>query len=869
MKSEASAMPSFMEKLPDACAILEVLWDSNSHPIDFIILEVNPSFEAIADLPREELTGKTISQLNSLLSGFSWDWLSSAPSALKGGNTSAHYYFALKNKWYDINVFSYEPSRLAAVFHDITQLKQENQSLQESQDWYSDVFKKAPIGIVFVDPQGNIIRSNSRALEIYGTHPQGPENKVVNVYKPPFTRAAEALEICMGKKEVQIFEDYYPSPGPDSLYLRYRMNPKYDENGEITGIIISVEDVTERHQAQEKLQEAHRQLEQIIEHLPDAAIVINKLGQVLFWNREMEKLTGIPQEQMIGKGKFEYALPLYGERRPVLIDLALAQDKPDYSRLKRNYDFIRQEQDLLIAEIYVPLVYNGRGAHLLCSASKLYDNHGQSMGAIEIFHDISEGRNLRNMLFYEKEQFKTTLLSIGDGFISTDRQGRVVLMNQIAEFLTGWSQEEAQGRPLEEVFHIVNELNGERCENPIQQVLNTGEIVELDDNIILISRDGSGRPIEDSAAPIRDEQGEINGVVLVFRDFTARKEKLARIEYLSYHDPTTGLYNRRYLEEVVKKQQAFCQEMPFSIIMADVNGLKLTNDVFGHLAGDVVLKRVAKLIENECPANGIVTRIGGDEFLILLPRTGPEVAESLVNRIEKSIAGKKVGYINLSVSLGWASKTEEDQNFEEIYRMAEDKMYRHKLYESPSMRSNTIKTIIQTLHEKLPGEQEHSQRVSLICERIGRELGFSQDRIAELKIAALVHDIGKIAVDDAVLHKPGSLNPVECEQMKKHSETGYRILSSVNDMAYLANYVLSHHENWDGSGYPTGLIGEQIPLESRIIRIADAYDAMTHLRCYGDVLSHEQAKEEIRSKMGSYFDPNLAQIFLDKVADQL
>ena len=113
------------------------------------------------------------------------------------------------------------------------------------------------------------------------------------------------------------------------------------------------------------------------------------------------------------------------------------------------------------------------------------------MGAIEIFHDISEGRNLRNMLFYEKEQFKTTLLSIGDGFISTDRQGRVVLMNQIAEFLTGWSQEEAQGRPLEEVFHIVNELNGERCENPIQQVLNTGEIVELDDNIILISRDGS------------------------------------------------------------------------------------------------------------------------------------------------------------------------------------------------------------------------------------------------------------------------------------------------------------------------------------------------------------------------------------------
>ena len=163
MKSEASAMPSFMEKLPDACAILEVLWDSNSHPIDFIILEVNPSFEAIADLPREELTGKTISQLNSLLSGFSWDWLSSAPSALKGGNTSAHYYFALKNKWYDINVFSYEPSRLAAVFHDITQLNR--RTSPAGKPGLVPMYSKAPIGIVFVDPRGNIIRSNSRALK--------------------------------------------------------------------------------------------------------------------------------------------------------------------------------------------------------------------------------------------------------------------------------------------------------------------------------------------------------------------------------------------------------------------------------------------------------------------------------------------------------------------------------------------------------------------------------------------------------------------------------------------------------------------------------------------------------------------------------
>lgn len=203
-------------------------------------------------------------------------------------------------------------------------------SFLAQEELLAKVIEFFPYPIQVYTPDGTSLLVNTAMLTEY--HAISPEQVVgkYNVLKDPAVLASSQLPILK-----QAFQ------GKTVFF---------------TGIIISVEDVTERHQAQEKLQEAHRQLEQIIEHLPDAAIVINKLGQVLFWNREMEKLTGIPQEQMIGKGKFEYALPLYGERRPVLIDLALAQDKPDYSRLKRNYDFIRQEQDLLIAEIYVPLV---------------------------------------------------------------------------------------------------------------------------------------------------------------------------------------------------------------------------------------------------------------------------------------------------------------------------------------------------------------------------------------------------------------------------------------------------------------------------------------------------------------------------------
>ena len=864
MESGALAMPCFMERLPDPCACQQVLTDSLGHPVDCVLLEVNQAFEEMWGLSRDQLIGRRISRLFSDIPQISWDWLSSARAALSGESSSAQYFFPPAQKWYDITVFTYEPGRLAVIFHDITDLKQENQALQESQDWYSNLFKKAPIGIVFVDTQGNVIRSNSRALEIYGTHPQGPENNVVNVYQPPFDRASKALRICMGQKEVQIFEDYYPHPGKNSLYLRYRMNPKYDANGDITGFIISVEDITEGQRAQQKLQEAHRQLEQIIEHLPDATMIINEAGQIIFWNREMEKMSGVPKEQIIGQGDYAYAVPFYGKRRPVLIDRVLASD----SQPLDQFDFIHAENGRQVGEIYVPRLYHGQGAYLLSSATKLYDIEGNTIGAIETIRDITKRKNLEIMLFLEKEQFKTTLLSIGDGFISTDPQGQVVLMNQIAELLTGWSQDQARGRPLEEVFHIINEFTGERCENPVQKVLETGSIVELANHTILLSRDGSRRPIEDSAAPIRDEGGQINGVVLVFRDFTARREKQARIEYLSYHDQTTGLFNRRYMEEEVKERKIF-RELPLSVIMADVNGLKLTNDVFGHLMGDQVLQRAADLIKSECQDNAVVARIGGDEFLILLPQSGAEVAEDLVNRIQRRIADEKVDYIPLSLSFGWAARTHEDETFEQVYKLAEDKMYRHKLHESPSMRSNTLKTIIQTLHEKLPGEKQHSLRVSQICKQIGEELAYSSDRIAELQMVALVHDIGKIVVDDAVLHKPGQLNLVECEQMKRHSETGYRILSSVNDMAHLANYILAHHENWDGSGYPAGLKRDQIPLESRIIRIADAYDAMTSDRCYRDALSPEQAKEEIKNKMGICFDPHIAQIFLDKIADQL
>jgi len=481
-----------------------------------------------------------------------------------------------------------------------------------------------------------------------------------------------------------------------------------------------------------------------------------------------------------------------------------------------------------------------------------------------IIFDVTEREKYKEELYWEKELLRSTLLSIGDGVVTTDQQGKVTSINKVAEQLTGWTQEEAIGKPLEEVFNIINECTRERCENPVHKVLEIGNTIELANHTILISKEGIERSIEDSAAPIRDEDGKIKGVVLVFRDFTEKKAKQAKVEYLSFHDQLTGLYNRSFFEEELKRLDTE-RNLPLTLVIVDINGLKLTNDAFGHSIGDRLLQKAAEVMKNECRADDIIARIGGDEFAILLPKTDSDQDVMIVNRMNGIISNEKVDSIMLSISFGWETKQQAAENMTVIFKKAEDYMYRHKLSESKSMRHKTIEMIIKTLYEKNAREQQHSARVSQLCVALGVALGLREGHISELRTVGLMHDIGKITIDDRLLDKPGPFSTEEWVEMKRHAETGYRILSSVNEFAPLAEYVLAHHERWDGKGYPKGLKGEEIPLEARIIAVADTYDAMTRDRPYRKTLSEEATIEEIKRNAGIQFDPYIARVFVESV----
>ncbi len=334
--------------------------------------------------------------------------------------------------------------------------------------------------------------------------------------------------------------------------------------------------------------------------------------------------------------------------------------------------------------------------------------------------------------------------------------------------------------------------------------------------------------------------------------------------YLSYYDVLTGLHNRRYYEMEVKRLDAE-KNLPISVIMADVNGLKMINDAFGHQLGDQLLQKAAGTIGSICRTGDVLARWGGDEFVILLPNTAYEEAQKLAGRIKEICCRESVDMFQVSISLGWDTKTSMDTDIAGTLKNAEDDMYKKKIIQNQGLRGNLIRTIIKTLYEKNPREEKHSERVGEVAQKIGAAIGFSETEIGRLKLIGHLHDIGKIAVEERILNKEGRLTAWEQEEIQRHPDAGYRILSATSEMLDLADCVLCHHERWDGKGYPRGLAGHEIPIEARIIALADSYDAMSSERPYRKALDEEVILFEIRKNAGYQFDPDIARMFVEKV----
>ena len=371
--------------------------------------------------------------------------------------------------------------------------------------------------------------------------------------------------------------------------------------------------------------------------------------------------------------------------------------------------------------------------------------------------------------------------------------------------------------------------------------------------------------LETVGNPVFNAQGTITSMVLVVREVTERKQREDRLRYLGWHDYLTGLYNRAYFEEEMHRVKSKCLNA-IGIIICDVDGLRFINDTLGHDKGDILLVELASILQRVFRASDVVARIGGDEFAVLLTNSSRLTAEKAGQRIQEAINSYNQANPNLllNVSIGLAV-AEQGVNIHHLFKEADNNMHREKLHRSQSKRNAIAYTLKQALEARDIMIKGHTERLKKLISVLALVIGIPNHRIQDLCLLAQFHDVGKVGISDRILLKPDPLTPEEFKEIQRHCEIGYRIAQAAPDLMPIADWILKHHEWWNGQGYPLGLKGEEIPLECRILAVVDAFDAMTSDRPYQKAISLEVAIDELQRGAGIQFDPQIVKAFLQIV----
>lgn len=403
----------------------------------------------------------------------------------------------------------------------------------------------------------------------------------------------------------------------------------------------------------------------------------------------------------------------------------------------------------LIRLISIPVIFDDRLVAVVSFSNKDEEYSHNDIYEITLLMNgiwnTIERREILDKLSFERNKYLQTLISISEGIVVVGSNGKIEMLNLVAERLIGCSLKKAFGKHYKEILRF----NDNESYDLIEKAFKVESVQGLKMFSELLSESGDKYYLEISAAPIYDDN-KILGVVLVFRDITEKREQMNKIEYLSYHDTLTGLYNRSYLEEEIIRIDKV-ENLPISVVMGDVNGLKLTNDIFGHVSGDELLEKAGKVFKKACRKGDVVARRGGDEFIMLLPKTTKDEAEKIIKKIKNDFSKEEIRTIKGSISMGCDTKNLPEEDLVQTLEKAEERMYDVKTVERDANKSGMVSKIIKTLHENNPREKEHSENVSAMCVALGKALDLPAEDIKRLEDAGYLHDIGKIILDPKLL----------------------------------------------------------------------------------------------------------------------
>jgi diguanylate cyclase (GGDEF)-like protein/PAS domain S-box-containing protein len=728
--------------------------------------------------------------------------------------------------------------RIAELEKSEAEHKRLEEELQESEEKHRELFEEAMDAIFIADGKtGTLIDCNRAASELVGREKSELVGKHQKILHPPRKiegKFSNTFKQHLKEKEGQVLSTQIITKDGEIKEVEIKAN-LIELRGKtvLQGIF---RDVTERKRAEEALKESEQRFRAIFESASDGILIADvETKKFYLGNKMICQTLGYDQDEI---------------KDLTVMDIHPEKDLPHVLN-----QFKKLAKGEIILTENIPVKRKDGSVFYVDINTSWITLSGKSYLA-GIFRDITERKRTAEALRESEERYRTIFEDSREAIYISSREGKFIDFNQSALDLLGFTREEMTGLDILQIY--VDPADRYKFQQEIEQ---NGSVRNYE--VKFQKKDGKEINCLLTSTVRKSIDGTILGYQGIIRDITENKKVEDQLRYLSLHDPLTGLYNRAYFEEEMHRLESGRFDS-VGIIMCDVDGLKLVNDALGHHNGDKLLLATANALKESFREGDVVARVGGDEFAILLPNSNINTLEISGYRIQEAI--EKYNSTNpelpLSISIGSALSTETPIIMSNLFKEADNNMYREKLHHSLTARSTIVQTLMKALETRDFVTDGHVTRLQKLVDALSKAIGLPEYSTIDLRHLAEFHDIGKVGISDHILFKQGDLTPEELIEMQRHCEIGHRIALCTPDLVPIADLILKHHEWWNGKGYPLGLKEEEIPLECRILSIAEAYEAMTNNRPYHKAISHNEAVAELQKYAGTKFDPDIVAKFI-------
>ncbi len=829
-------------------AYIKTVTDGTGTPVDFEFIEVNAAFTSLFSLQKEHLIGKRVTDIFPRILQDGFDWITVLGRVgLTGKDQDFVQRVPQADTWFRIHAMSPEQGFVA--------LQAERLLLQES------MLSCTPALLCVLNFAGKFLLVSDEWSRVFGYEKITLLDSNIMDYLHDHDREVTKTSLALLHQEGVSHKFINRFRHLDGSYRTLAWQV-YVSKGLMYG---TAKDTTKRSQ-NEEVKQSELEIMNLFFEQALTGLCMFLLDAPVDWDQASDKksmVDYIMQHQRIVRTNDAF-LKMYKTTKEQILKMTVAEffkhDPSAARKLWRNLlDSGRVRMESEARRLDGSLLW------VMGDYSTLYDSKGRITGHFGMQLDISERKKSEIALAHSEQRYRLITEHASDVIWVYDVKKKCFnyISHSVFNFM-GYMPDDIISLSYSELIHP------EDCEK-VRKTLRT-MIKEFRRNPELkrdwkfqarhIKRDKS-IAWADSSINFRFGDTENIEVIGVSRDVTEHKLYEEQILHLSYRDQLTGLYNRRYFTRQQSTRFATENVLPLSLVVCDVNGLKLTNDVFGHHAGDELLKACADCLRVVKESDDMIARVGGDEFVMVFPSTSQEEVQTKIKAVQHKISLCKIGKTKLSVSFGFATMDSLHKPFTNLYEEAEDVMYRRKLLESSSYKQEVISLLADRLHEKGEFERSHSEHVATLAYAVGEAMGLPPDDLKELRLGGLLHDIGKIGIEGELLQRQGPLSTHEWAQMRRHPEVGFHILRSVQNFGRIADWILMHHERPDGKGYPQGLKDSSIPLQAKIISVADAFDSMTNISGYHVPLDTDSALKELLLHAGTQFDRAVVQVFLE------